>query len=203
MEEAAVKNYAGYIKRVSLYKKFGYDLEADRQFLLDKSQPLSGNILEVGTGKGYLSMALARAGYNFVSLDISSQEQESARLSLRYLGLEKKADFRTGNAENLNFTDKSFDVVISSQLIHHLDKPFLVMDEFIRVVSGPGKIVLSDFNKKGLKVIEAVHQSEGRMHHSVSVGLKDIERYLRQKKFSVESYREEFQDALVAYHPSV
>ncbi len=201
MEKAATENYKMYLERTELYKKFGYDIEAERKFLLDKSEPLYGDILEVGTGKGYLAVILAKEGHNFISLDISQEEQKFARMHLKHLGLEEKVDFKIGNAENLSFVDKSFEIVISSHLVHHLDNPFKVINEFIRVLSYEGKIILSDFSREGLEVVNKVHQSEGRRHQASPVGLKDIEKYLLRKDFIVESYNNKFQEVLIAYHP--
>ncbi|MCK4912417.1 MAG: class I SAM-dependent methyltransferase, partial [Candidatus Omnitrophica bacterium] len=156
--EKVAENYKMYLERVELYKKFGYDIEAERKFLLDKSEPLYGDILEVGTGKGYLAAILAKEGHEFISLDISEEEQKLARLHLKHLKLEEKVDFRIGNAENLSFADKSFDIVISSHVVHHLNHPFKVIGEFIRVISYEGKIILSDFSKEGLAVVDKIHK---------------------------------------------
>jgi len=203
LSEVAAENYNRYLERIDLYKSFGYDLEAERRFLLDKAEPLYGDILEVGTGKGYLAVVLAKEGYDFTSVDISSEEQEFARLNLEYLGLEEKVDFKIGDARNLNFADKSFDIVISSHLVHHLNSSFIVMSEFARVISYEGKIILSDFNKEGLEIVDKIHQSEGRKHQASPVGLGDIEKYFQQKGFNTESYQSKFQDVLVAYHPII
>jgi len=198
--EKAAENYKMYLERTELYKKFGYDIEAERKFLLDKSEPLYGDILEVGTGKGYLAVILAKEGHSFISLDISEEEQKFAQLHLKHLGLEGRVDFKIGNAENLSFADKSFDIVISAHLIHHLNDLFKVIDEFIRVVSYEGKIILSDFSKEGLTIVDKVHQSEGRRHQTSPVGLKDIEKYLLKKGFIVENCNNKFQEVLIAYH---
>ena len=201
MREAAAENYKRYLERVNLYKSFGYDIESERKFLLQKAEPLYGDILEVGTGKGYLAIVLAKERYDFTSVDISPEEQEFARLNLEYLGLEERIDFKIGDARNLNFADKSFDIIISSHLIHHLNSPFVAMSEFTRVISYEGKIILSDFSKEGLEIVDKVHQSEERRHQVSPIGLGDIEKYFQHKGFNTESYQSKFQDVLVAYHP--
>ena len=203
MSEAVAENYKRYLERINLYKSFGYDIEGERKFLLQKAEPLYGDILEVGTGKGYLAIVLAKDEYDFTSVDISPGEQEFARLNLEYLGLKERVDFKIGDARNLNFADKSFDIIISSHLVHHLNNPFIAMSEFARVISYEGKVILSDFSKKGLEIVDKVHQSEGRRHQASPVGLGDIEKYFQQKGFNTESYQSRFQDVLVAYHPII
>lgn len=193
-------NYQIYRQRIDLYKKFGYDIEKERQFIIDAAQPLYGDILEIGTGKGHFALSLAKEGYNFVSIDISDQEQSFARSNLEYFGLSKQVDFRIENAENLSFEDNSFDIIFSVNVFHHLKDPFKVLDELIRVISFEGKIILSDFTKEGLKVIDKVHQAEGRRHSDVPADFKKIGKYLLNKGFRVEAQRNRHQETLIAYH---
>ena len=108
MEKPGACDYKGYIERLQFYKKFGYDIEKEREFILKKAGPLTGNILEVGTGKGHFSLALARKGYNFTTIDISREDQKLAHSVSKYLGLEGRINFKLGNAEHLEFKDSSF-----------------------------------------------------------------------------------------------
>ena len=202
MRKVIEENHEKYLERVELYKSFGYDIESERRFLLDKIVPICGDILEIGTGKGYLTIALAKEGYNFISIDISAEEQEYARLRLKYLGLEGKVNFKVENAENLSFADKSFGTIILSHVVHHFNSPFVVIDELTRIISYGGKIILSDFNKEGLNVVDKVHQSEGRSHQVSPIGLSDIERYFKKKNFSTDSFHNKFQDVLLACLPN-
>ena len=199
MEKAAIESYERYLERAAFYKKFGYDIEKERIFIIEKAKPFCGGMLEVGTGKGYLTVALAKEGYHFVSVDISDEEQEFARLNIKYLGLEKQVDFVIQNAEHLNFESGYFDIIFSVNLIHHLRNPFKVIDNLIRVASVGCKIVLSDFSKEGLRLINEVHISEGRKHEAEQVGLSDVSKYLLNKKFKIEKHQSEFQEIVIAY----
>ncbi len=200
MEKETIENHKRYLDRVTYYKTFGYDFEKERKFILEKARPLIGRILEVGTGKGYFTLELAREGYSFTSIDISEEEQKLARLNIKYFGLDEKVDFRIENAEHLSFKDRSFDVIFSINTIHHLIDPFKVIDELIRIVTPGGKIILSDFSPEGLKVIDKIHASEGRKHEVGKINLKDIEDYLLRKNFRLEKHRSEFQEILIASH---
>ena len=199
MVEDITANWQRYLERVELYKRFGYDIDQERMFFLDKAMPFYGNILEVGTGKGYLTIALAQEGYNFTTVDISEQEQQYARLNIKHLGLEDKVDFQVANAEKLSFKNDSFDIIICRNTIHHLINPFVVVDELIRVVSPNGKIILSDFSKEGLEVVSRIHRQEGRNHEHTGISLDRISRYLGERRVRVEDCRTEFQEILVVY----
>jgi ubiquinone/menaquinone biosynthesis C-methylase UbiE len=200
LEKALLENHKRYLERIALYKRFGYDVERERCFIIEKAEPLYGDILEVGTGKGYFTVALAEEGYEFTSLDISAEEQEFARLNLRYSGLEKQVDFRIGNAESLPFHDGSFDVVITVNAMHHFISPFKVLDEFMRVLSFEGKIVLSDFNQKGMQLVAGIHEREARKHQAEPFDLHNAGRYLAAENFRIEIHQSTFQTVLIAYH---
>jgi len=200
MEKEVIENHKRYIARVNLYKKFGYDIEKERGFILDKAQPLYGNILEIGTGKGYFALELARRGYKFTSIDISEEEQAFARLNIKNFGLERNVNFRAENAEDMSFEDKSFDIIFLINVVHHLANPYRVMDEVIRVVTSGGKIVLSDFTRAGLDIVDKVLASEGRKHDVSKVTLTDIKRYLEDKRFKIAEASSRFQEILIAHH---
>ncbi|HEC69626.1 MAG TPA: class I SAM-dependent methyltransferase [Candidatus Omnitrophica bacterium] len=199
-KEKILENYQKYLQRKEIYKKFGYDIDRERDFIFQKAQPIFGDILEVGTGKGYFSLVLAKEGSHFVSVDISEEKQNFAKLILGYLGLEGFAEFKIENAECLSFEDKSFDTIFSVNTLHHLRSPFKVIEELVRIVTFEGKIILSDFTEEGLTIVDRIYQEEGKSHKVGEVSLSKIEDYFKGRGFLVERYRTNFQQTLVAYH---
>jgi ubiquinone/menaquinone biosynthesis C-methylase UbiE len=198
LEEELLANHKRYLERKALYSSLGYDVDKERAFILEKAQPLYGEILEAGTGKGHFALELAKAGYSFTTFDISETEQAFAKLNLRYFGFEKKVEFRIENGETLSFKDKSFDIVFS---LHHFTNPYKVIDELLRVLSFEGKLVLSDFTKEGLELMDKIHASEGNKHEVGKTTLSDIEVYLTGNGLKVNKTSSTFQDLLIAYHP--
>lgn len=197
------ENHKRYLERVNFYRSFGYDLEKERDFILDKSLPISGEILEIGTGKGHFALALAKRGFNFISIDISAQEQEIARLNIKYYGLEKNAIFKIENAEHLSFRDQGFDVIFSINVFHHLEKPSTVLDEITRLLRPVGKVVLSDFNEKGLEIINKCHTSEGRTHDYFKHNLDRARDYFADKGFCIKEFHSETQKVIIAEREEV
>jgi len=192
------ENHKKHMDRIVFYRSFGYDLEKERDFILDSSLPLAGQILEIGTGKGHFALALAKRGFSFVTIDISEEEQEFAKLNIRYLKLEKQVDFRTENAERLSFPDRSFDAIFSINVFHHLQKPQDVLSEIIRLLRTGGKIVLSDFNDKGLEIINACHEHEGRKHDYFKHRLDEAKQRFIKEGFEVKEFESKAQRVLVA-----
>ena len=199
MEKEVLENYKRYIERKKLYQSFGFDIDRERKFVLERAEPVFGDILEVGTGKGHFTLTLAKEGYRFISVDISEKEQKIAKLNLKYFGLENFVDFKTENAENLSFEDSSFDIIFSINTIHHLSRPIKVIDELIRIVTFEGKIIMSDFTKEGLEIIAKIHTSEGRIHEVGRMATSDISSYLESKGFNIQKHKSRFQDVFIVH----
>ncbi|MFA5363283.1 MAG: class I SAM-dependent methyltransferase [Candidatus Omnitrophota bacterium] len=200
LEEELLANHKRYLERKALYSSLGYDVDKERAFILEKARPLYGTILEAGTGKGHFALELAKAGYSFTTFDISETEQAFAKLNLRYFGLDKQVDFRVENGETLSFQERSFDVIFSVNTLHHLTNPYKVIDELVRVLSFEGKLVLSDFTKEGLALMDKIHAGEGHTHEVSETTLSDIEGYLAGKGFRIQKAGSKFQEVLIAYH---
>jgi ubiquinone/menaquinone biosynthesis C-methylase UbiE len=198
LDKEVLENHTRYIERVRFYQSNGYDLEKERDFILDKSLPISGEILEIGTGKGHFALALAKRGYGFTSIDISNQEQEIAMLNLRYFGLEKQVAFRIEDAERLSFPGQSFHTIFSINVFHHLTRPLAVLDEISRLLYPSGKAVLSDFSDKGLEIINACHTHEGRTHDYAKHRLDEARDYFVNKGFSINEFQSKVQRTVVA-----
>ena len=198
MEKEILENHKKYLERISFYRKFGYDLEKERDFILNKSLPISGKILEIGTGKGHFVLALAKRGFNFTSIDVSEEEQRIAKLNTQYYDLEKQVIFRIENAKSLSFPDRSFDVIFSINVFHHLEMPKVVLNEIVRLLRPAGKVVLSDFNAKGLEIINACHAREGRVHDYFKHDLGEAKDYFANKGFDVHELQSEVQKVIVA-----
>ena len=198
MDKEVLQNHKKYLERIAFYRGNGYDVEKERDFILDKSLPISGKILEIGTGKGHFALALAKRGYSFISIDISSQEQEIAMLNLRYFGLEKQAIFRIEDAGHMSFPGQSFHAIFSINVFHHLEKPLAVLDEIIRLLQPSGKIILSDFSDKGLGIINACHTSEGRTHDYFKHRLNEAKEFFLAKGLHVNECQSIVQRVLIA-----
>lgn len=87
-------------------------------------------ILDVGCGKGFMIYDFLRLypQLKITGLDISEYAIKNAKKEVKHL-------LRTGNAINLPFDDNSFDLIISINTIHNLNKENLKksLNEFLRV----------------------------------------------------------------------
>jgi ubiquinone/menaquinone biosynthesis C-methylase UbiE len=100
------------------------------------------NILDVGTGTGFLALLFAELGHRVTGIDISNCMLEKSRCNADRLRL--AVDFMHGDAENLPFDDGSFDIVMNRYLLWTLPDPKTAVNEWSRVVKSGGKLILID-----------------------------------------------------------
>jgi ubiquinone/menaquinone biosynthesis C-methylase UbiE len=95
-----------------------------------------GIILDLGTGPGYLPLEIAKRSpmINVIGVDLSRKLIEMARSNAAKAGLSDRLTFLSGNAGRLEFADSSFDMVISTGMLHSLKQPVKVLQEIHRVL---------------------------------------------------------------------
>lgn len=184
-------NRAIFLERLALYKKFGFDQEESRKKITDQLLRGHKSIIEIGTGKGHLTMMLAQSFDRVVSVDMDSDGQRIAMLNAAYNDQLNKIEFISADAGRLAYPDKSFDAVVSAFTFHHLDLPFTVIREMIRLAGS--QIVISDFNRKGFEIVNKVHEHEGRIHEIKTEYFDVVGVYLREFDFDVNVIMDEYQ----------
>ncbi len=97
--------------------------------------------LEIGSGTGYFTLNLLRAGLigSATCSDISPGMLETLRANAERLGLEVCTE--PADAERLPFADGSFDLVLGHAVLHHIPDLPRAFAEFERVLA-PGGTVL-------------------------------------------------------------
>lgn len=190
------ENKKKFLERVSLYRSYGYDQVKSREFFVQKASPIKGDILEIGTGKGYLTTLLAKKAENIITVDISKEEQHLAALNAAAEGILDRIIFNICDAAKLPYSDNRFDLVISANAFHHFENSFAVLQEMIRVCKK--KLVITDFNKEGFEIIRKIHRDEGREHEEQHGDFGIVGVYLKEHGFSVKRFEEYCQVVYVA-----
>lgn len=98
-------------------------------------------VLEVGCGTGLFTQGIANSNNQVVALDISSELVEKAKKRTS----ENKIKYIIGDACNTGFSDKSFDYIIGSSVLHHLDLDKALL-EFRRLLKPRGGIIFTEPN---------------------------------------------------------
>ncbi len=178
--------HAHYKEKLATYKNKGLDFDKYRKFLLDKAAPLENDILEVGAGSGHTTVSLAEKGYNFIAIDIEEEGLRAAAARLAYDKTLSHVTFHIMDAARLEFGDNSFRSIISINMLHHAGEVEKLLSEVDRVLSPEGKVILSDFNEDGQKIIAAVHSEEGGAHDHPVTDPGRIGAFFKKKGYGVE-----------------
>ena len=111
--------------------------EALRPLLTSGGRP---RILEIGSGMGYLTYALSRAGCDVVGIDHSAEAVAKATATFGPL-------YRVAPAESLSASDLGgFDAVVSTEVIEHLPDPYGFVRDAAKLLGPGGVLVLTTPN---------------------------------------------------------
>jgi ubiquinone/menaquinone biosynthesis C-methylase UbiE len=116
--------------------------------LLDKIidvLPAGSRVLEVAPGPGYLSIELAKRGYQVVGMDISASFVQIARTKAREAGV--AVDFQRGNASEMPFDGHAFDFIICCAAFKNFTEPVRAIQEMYRVLKPDGTALIVDLRR--------------------------------------------------------
>ena len=96
----------------------------------------AGLVLDLGTGPGYLPIEIAKRSpkIKIIGIDLSEKLIHIARVNAAAAGLSSQLSFEIGNAARLRFQEASFDMVISTGMLHSLKDPVKVFREIHRLL---------------------------------------------------------------------
>lgn len=191
-------NHKLFDERRILYKEKGLDFLKIREVILRKTGPLQENILDIGSGKGIMALSLAKAGYSFTSVDNNEEMLRITALNLAYENLLSKAKLYVMDAYSLEFNKNSFNNVFIVEALHHMNDIAGVFSEVDRVLSPKGRIVLVDFNTKGMGIVDLIHGHEGREHKTSSIGRDEVANWLGRKGYSIKKHEDKCHWILLA-----
>jgi len=98
-------------------------------------------ILDLSTGTGWTSRAVARRGATVIGVDIAADLLDAARAKAYTEGL--PIEYQLGDAESLPFEDGQFDAVVSTCGVMFASRPEAAAAELARVCRTGGRIALT------------------------------------------------------------
>ena len=141
---------------------------------------LSGkDVLDVACGEGYGSSAMADVADSVTGVDISEISVQHAISTYRKSNL----SYQQGSASKLDFSDDSFDVVVSFETIEHLFEQEEMISEIGRVLRPDGVFIVSSPNRP---VFHEEYGSENEFHVK-ELDFGEFDELLR-KEFSAVDY---------------
>lgn len=148
-------------------------------------------ILDVGCGTGFFSILLGKRGHDLTGIDLTPDMIEKSKL----LAKEEQADchFQVMNAEELDFADETFDVVISRNLTWTLPHPDKAYREWLRVLK-EGGILLNfdaDYGKEDDSDLRGLPETHA--HHMVGQRMR-LENVAIKRQLSISFQRRPYWD---------
>ena len=184
------KRIAGYwTKRSSSFKEQRraelHSSMADR-WLTEIKKYLPGKklkILDVGCGTGFFTILLAKQGHEVIGVDLTPDMIEKSK----ELAKEEGADcrFQVMDAENPEFADETFDMVISRNLTWTLPDAGHAYREWLRVLKHGGILLNFDANYGASDCADTSHLPENHAHNQLGDALlQECEAIKRQLPIS-------------------
>lgn len=145
--EAYWDERSGDFSRLRLKELAGPCGAAWRGVLSEKVTAGALQVLDVGTGAGFLAILLAQLGHEVTGVDMSGEMLHQAKQNALAAGC--RVEFCKGNAQELSFADNSFDVLVTRNLTWTLPDVMAAYREWQRVLK-PGGLLLNFDSDYGL-----------------------------------------------------
>lgn len=108
-----------------------------------------GTILDVGCGFASVPVEMAKMfpDATITGIDLGEPLLDIGRALIKKEGLDKQIVLLNGDAQNLQYENKTFDVVINSFLLHIVENPIQMLNEIERVAKSEGIILITDLRR--------------------------------------------------------
>jgi ArsR family transcriptional regulator len=136
------------------------------------------DIADLGAGEGLVSQLLARRARQVWCIDNSPRMVEVGTELAKKNGLANLA-YKLGDIEQVPLPDKSVDLAILSQALHHAQHPQVAVDEAFRILRPGGQLLVLDLN-------EHTFEKARELYADVWLGFKEsaLHAFLKKAGFS-------------------
>jgi ubiquinone/menaquinone biosynthesis C-methylase UbiE len=169
----------GWFFDTCLFRGKGRELR-QRTLTLAHLQP-GERVLDVGCGTGTLAIeAKLRVGSAGRVCGIDPGKEQIARARAKAARRQVPVEFQVGVIEQLAFPDQTFDVVLSTLMMHHLPASLKRqgLAEIARVLKVGGRLVIVDFKRKQERAGQAAR------FHAGGSGLHELAALVSEAGFS-------------------
>ena len=140
-----IKDYKGKYDFYDKYRKYRYKTLWFIPLLIPFSEAKNKSVLEIGCGNGADGAMFAINGAKYTGVDLTETAVKATRDHFDALGL--TGNFQQENAEQLSYSDNSFDMVYSYGVLHHSPNPAKAIKEVFRVLKPNGKAIIMLYYK--------------------------------------------------------
>jgi SAM-dependent methyltransferase len=102
----------------------------------------SADVLDIGTGTGFVALIASQLGHRTIGLDLSTAMLAEARMQADRRGL--KASFQIGDAVAPPFAEASLDVIVCRHFLWTLRQPEVALANWFQLLRPNGRVVVID-----------------------------------------------------------
>ncbi len=135
------------------YKETEHEERRVYQYVLSRIPPRAKVIADVGCGNGWLSRRLLALDRVVISIDVAFNNV----LKVLKLAPDENHFGIVADGYFLPFKDGSFDCMVASEVIEHLEKPEDFLEELIRATKSGGTIILTTPYKEKIRYSLCIH----------------------------------------------
>ncbi|HFD05274.1 MAG TPA: class I SAM-dependent methyltransferase [Firmicutes bacterium] len=144
-------------------------------------------IIDIGTGPGWLPRLASKYTKNVYSVDLSDRQ---LKLAEKYIG-KANFTFRKGSFYKIPTRDSSFDVVVASEVLEHLETPKKALKEAHRILKDDGTLIITVPYKEKIKYVTCMHcykltSVNGHLH---SFDIRSLRKLLHDSGFYIVRYK--------------
>ncbi len=190
-------------RKLEIFEQVGYralpSLKPLLKFLPEPHH--SANILAPFCDYSFLPFVLAYSGYRFFATNENCETIFSIRNSMKILDIPQHGHFLCATAATLPFRTYQFDYIVCTYLIQKFPEPWDVLKELQRILSKQGTLIIRDFNRKGMKLLQEIRRNEGYPSDIRSVSVFEVAEFFDRQELDVTCQRDELHSTLVITYP--
>lgn len=153
--------------------------QIEQHFADQNLHPSQINILDVGSGGGLISEALALKGYTVTGIDPSGVSVEVARRHA--LQTDVSVTYQHCLADELNPEEKQFDVVINAEVVEHVPDQQALIDQCCHLVKPSGLLILATLNRTAKSWLIAIFGAEYVMRY-LPIGTHSWKKFVKPEE---------------------
>lgn len=123
------------------------EVNQDFANLVVSTYPAStARVLDLGTGTARIPIFVSeqRPEWEIIATDLAPSMLAVGQKNVDTAGFHDQIKLQLADSKNLGFGDRTFDVIMSNSLIHHLPDPLPCFQEIRRLLKPGGAIILRD-----------------------------------------------------------
>jgi SAM-dependent methyltransferase len=156
---------ASYRQRQGLYTR-----------LIDKlrrAHPAIKKVAEIGCGAGQFTYSITRIFGNDIYIRAGDISEHAICIAKRQLSDSKRTEFMVLDAQNIPLPSQSFDLVVSLDVVEHLEKPEAFFSEARRLLSPNGLLLFSTPNPQSFGARKKINAFSAKNDFSVWFAYRD------------------------------